>query len=98
MKRRSALDLSCTACEIARLSLLRSLPAGGGANLGGVVGSGASLRPANASHLAAATATAEELIVAIRFKPRHTYTSRHLEPFQDFSRVRINASHVALAA
>src|SRR5262245_61684138 len=59
---------------------------------------GASFGSADGSHLAAASASAEEAIAAIGFEPRHACSRRHLEPLQHLSRSRIDAPHVALVA
>jgi hypothetical protein len=53
-------------------------------------------RPTNGSHLAAASAAAEELIGAIGLEPRHADAGRHFEPLQDFSGLRIYAPQIAL--
>src|SRR5262245_11543066 len=60
--------------------------------------SGASPGPADGSHLAAVSASAEELIAAIGFEPRHGSALRHLDPFQHLSRLRIDAPEIALVA
>src|SRR5271165_759244 len=60
--------------------------------------SGPWLGPADGSHLAAASAAAEELIGAIAFEPRYACSRRHLESLQNLSRSRIDASHIALVA
>jgi hypothetical protein len=65
-------------------------------NLGSAAGRGASPGSADASHLAAASASAEEEIAAIGLEPRHVDSRRHLEPLQDLSRSRIDASDIAL--
>src|ERR1700674_1135451 len=54
--------------------------------------------PADGSHLAAASAAAEEPIATIAFEPRYTCSRRHLESLQDLSRPRIDLSHIALVA
>ena len=62
------------------------------------LGRGASLGPADGSHLPAASASAEEPIAAIGLEPRHAHAGRHLELFQDLSRSRVDPPHVALVA
>src|SRR5918992_2729239 len=57
---------------------------------------GASLGPADGSHLPAASSSAEEQIAAIGLEPRHAHSGRHLEPLQDLSRSRIDPPHIAL--
>src|SRR5258708_6511843 len=57
---------------------------------------GGSPRPADGSHLPAASAAAEELIAAIGLEPRHAHSRRHLEPLQNLSRSRIYPPHIAL--
>src|SRR5215510_6354802 len=59
-------------------------------------GRGLSPGPADRSHLSAVSASAEELIAAIGFEPRHTRSTWHLEPFQNLSGSRIDAPHIAL--
>src|SRR6516225_10763694 len=55
-------------------------------------------RPADGSHLAAASAAAKELIAAIGFEPRYGDAARHLDPLQHLSGLRIDAPQVALVA
>src|SRR5215510_2939012 len=59
-------------------------------------GRGLSPGSADRSHLPAVSASAEELIAAIGFEPRHTRSTWHLEPFQNLSGSRIDAPHIAL--
>src|SRR5262249_10937837 len=51
---------------------------------------------ADGSHLPAASASAEELIAAIGFEPRHAHFRRHLDPLQDLSGSRIDSPQIAL--
>src|SRR6516225_9431530 len=53
-------------------------------------------RPADGSHLAAASAAAKELIAAIGFEPRYGDAARHLDPLQHFSGLRIDAPQITL--
>src|ERR1700729_3999855 len=57
---------------------------------------GPSVGPADGSHLAAASASAKELVAAIRFKPRYGDTARHLDLLQHFSGLRIDAPQITL--
>src|SRR5262249_934792 len=57
---------------------------------------GASLGPADGSHLSAPSSSAEELMAAIGLEPRNVDPGRHLEPLQDLSRSRIDSPHIAL--
>jgi hypothetical protein len=56
---------------------------------------GASPRPADGSHLPAASAAAEEPVAAIGLEPRHARSRRHLEPLQNLSGLRIEPPHFA---
>src|SRR5262249_27480197 len=56
----------------------------------------ASPGPADGSHLAAVSASAEEPIAAIGLEPRHGHPRRHLEALHDFSRARIDSPQIAL--
>ena len=53
-------------------------------------------RPADDSHLPAASAAAEELIAAVGFEPRNAYAGRHVECLQDFTLLRIDSPQIAL--
>src|SRR5664279_6385016 len=57
---------------------------------------GASLGPANGPHLAATSASAEEVIAAIGLEPRNAHSGRHLEALHDLSRSRIDSPQIAL--
>src|SRR5262245_22057355 len=56
----------------------------------------ASPGPADGSHLAAASAVAEEPFAAVGLEPRHACSMRHLDPLQHLSRSRIDPPHIAL--
>jgi hypothetical protein len=68
-----------------RINLLRAMPSGS-------CGSG----PADGSHFPAVSASAEELIAAIRFQPRHAHSRRQIEYFKNFPVSRINLPEIAL--
>src|SRR5476649_1050779 len=65
-----------------------------------VSGSAALASPGSAddSHLAAASAPAEEPIAAIGLESRHAHAGRHLEPLQLLACFRIDAPQIALVA
>src|SRR5438067_9321856 len=77
---------------------LRLLPRGLDGDPGAAARRRASFGPADGPHLAAASASAEELIAAIGLEPRHGHSGRHVEPLQDLSRSRIDPPQVALVA
>jgi hypothetical protein len=56
----------------------------------------ASLASADGPHLAALSASAEELIAAIGLQPRNVDSRRQLDPLQDFSRSGIDSPQLAL--
>ena len=58
----------------------------------------ASAGPADGSHLPAASAPAEEPIVAVGLKPRHRRSGRHFEPLEDLSSFGIDTPQLALIA
>jgi hypothetical protein len=64
--------------------------------LGSSAGRGTSPGSADGSDPPAASASAEELIAAIGFEPRHAYSRWHLEALQDLSRSRIDSPQIAL--
>src|SRR6185312_16080739 len=59
---------------------------------------GGALGPAHGTQLAAVSAAAEEPLPAIGFESRHRGSRRHVEPFQDISRPRVDAPELALVA
>src|SRR5947208_14115647 len=65
---------------------------------GTAAGRVASSGPPHGSHLAAASASAEELIAAIRLEPRDAHSSGHLKFLQDLSGLRIDAPQIARVA
>src|SRR5262249_28009201 len=54
------------------------------------------LRPPHGAHLAAVAAAAEKTIAAVGLETRHAGSGRHLELLQNLSRLRIDASQIAL--
>jgi hypothetical protein len=82
--------------NLARESPRRLLARGVDGGAGAGAPCGASPGPADGSHLAAASASAEELIAAIGLKPRYAYSRRHLEPLQDLSGPRIDSPQIAV--
>jgi hypothetical protein len=63
---------------------------------GAAGGRGASPGSADHSHLPAAPPSTEEQFAAIGLEPRYSYSGRHLESVQDFSRSRIDSPQIAL--
>src|SRR5437899_2460035 len=57
---------------------------------------GASLGPADGSHLSAPSPAAVEAIAAIGLEPRHARPGRHLELLQDLSGSRVDSPQLAL--
>src|SRR5689334_15215206 len=55
-------------------------------------------RPADNPHLPAPSSAAEELVIAIRFKPRHAHVRRHAKALQHLSRSGMDAPQLAFAA
>ena len=85
-------------CRPDRVYPLRLLARGDDGDLGSAAGSGASLGPANRSHLPAPSSSAEELIAAIGLEPRNIHSRRHFKPLEDLSRSGIDSSQIALVA
>src|SRR5258708_1674078 len=81
-------------CSVGNRTALLALGVDG--SRGSATRRGGSPRPADGSHLPAASAAAEELIAAIGLEPRHAHSRRHLEPLQNLSRLRIYPPHIAL--
>jgi hypothetical protein len=74
----------------------RLLAREGQRGIGAAARRGDSPGSADGSHLSAASASAEELITAIRLEARHAHSRRHLKALQDLSRARINTPQIAL--
>jgi hypothetical protein len=74
----------------------RLLAREGQRGIGAAARRGDSPGSADGSHLSAASASAEELITAIRLEARHAHSRRHLKALQDLSRARINTPQIAI--
>src|SRR5256885_9977969 len=93
-----ALPISRRGSEARPRGPLRLLARGVEGNLGAAARRGDSAGPADGSHLPAPSSSAEELIAAIGFEPRHAHSGRHLQALQDLSGSRIDSPQIALVA
>src|ERR1700737_1853 len=75
---------------------LRLLAGGVDRDLRAAARRGASLGPADGPHLAAPSASAEDLLAPLGPEPRYAPSGRHFEPLQDLSRSRIDSPQIAL--
>src|SRR5882724_5749125 len=88
--------ICCTRREDLLVKLSRLLARGVEGACGAAARRGASLGPADGSHLPARPSSTEEPIAAIGLEPRHEDSGRHLELLEDLSRARIDSPQIAL--